>query len=90
MVGNFAKESGNTFRHDVVQGELYGGNPIVYTQEDIDKGVINRATKELKTDADIGKPKKGYGIAQLDFMNDYYQDYITYNNKKDSLVFIAS
>ena len=59
MLGNFAKESGDTFRHNVVQGELYGGTPIVYTQEDIDKGIINRATGELKTSDDIGKPKKG-------------------------------
>ena len=85
MLGNFAKESGDTFRHDVVQGEIFGGTPIVYTKEDIDEGVINKATGELKTDADIGRPKKGYGIAQFDFMNDFYQDFITYNDKEDSL-----
>jgi len=84
MLGNFAVESDNTFRHDIVQGEL-SGNPLVYTKEDIDKGVINKVTKKLKTEDDIGKPKKGYGIAQFDFMNDYYQDYLNHNSKKDSL-----
>jgi hypothetical protein len=84
MLGNFAVESGDTFRHDIVQGELEG-KPLVYTKEDIDKGVTNRVTKKLKTEADIGKPKKGYGIAQFDFMNDYYQDYLIHNNKQDSL-----
>jgi hypothetical protein len=84
MLGNFAVESGDTFRHDIVQGELEG-KPLVYTKEDIDKGVTNRVTKKLKTEADIGKPKKGYGIAQFDFMNDYYQDYLMHNNKQDSL-----
>ena len=84
MLGNFAVESGNTFRHDIIQGEL-DGNPLVYTEKDIEKGVINKATKELKTSEDIGKPKKGYGIAQFDFMLDYYFDYLLNNNKKDSL-----
>jgi len=84
MLGNFAVESGNTFRHDIIQGEL-DGNPLVYTEKDIEKGVMNRATKELKTSEDIGKPKKGYGIAQFDFMLDYYFDYLLHNNKEDSL-----
>ena len=84
MLGNFSVESGDTFRHDIIQGELEG-NPLVYTEEDIKKGVINKATKKLKTLEDIGKPKKGYGIAQFDFMNDYYFDYLSHNNKQDSL-----
>jgi len=84
MLGNFSVESGDTFRYDIIQGELEG-NPLVYTEEDIKKGVINKATKKLKTSEDIGKPKKGYGIAQFDFMNDYYFDYLNHNNKEDSL-----
>ena len=84
MLGNFSVESGDTFRHDIIQGELEG-NPLVYTEEDIKKGVINKATKKLKTLEDIGKPKKGYGIAQFDFMSDYYFDYLSHNNKQDSL-----
>jgi hypothetical protein len=84
MLGNFSVESGDTFRHDIIQGELEG-NPLVYTEEDIKKGVINKATKKLKTLEDIGKPKKGYGIAQFDFMSDYYFDYLSHNNKQDTL-----
>ena len=84
MLGNFSVESGDTFRHDIIQGELEG-NPLVYTEEDIKKGVTNKATKKLKTSKDIGKPKRGYGIAQFDFMRDYYFDYLSHNNKQDSL-----
>ena len=36
MLGNFSVESGDTFRHDIIQGELEG-NPLVYTEEDIKK-----------------------------------------------------
>jgi len=35
MLGNFSVESGDTFRHDIIQGELEG-NPLVYTEEDIE------------------------------------------------------